>query len=149
LQSLYQIKNNISHTIYAKFGKNNAVLISQFVKYIFAGGFAFIIDISILFLLTEYLNIHYLISGIFGFVAGLIVNYMLSIRWVFDTRNIDNQKIEFSIFTLIGIVGLALNELFLWVFTEYFLIHYLISKLMTVLLIFLWNFGMRKFLLFR
>jgi len=131
------------------FGEKNSILLSQFIKYFFVGGFAFIIDISILYLLTQFLSIHYLISAIFGFIAGLIVNYLLSINWVFDTRNVKNQKIEFSIFTLIGVIGLTLNELFLWTFTEFLYFHYLVSKVMTAFLIFLWNFGMRKYILFR
>jgi len=139
----------IYQTIDRKFGEKKAILFQQFVKYFFVGGFAFIIDISILYLLTEFLYFHYLISAIFGFIAGLVVNYILSIKWVFDSRNIENQKIEFGIFTLIGIIGLALNELFLWLFTDLLYFHYLISKIMTVALIFLWNFGMRKYLLFR
>jgi len=50
---------------------------------------------------------------------------------------------------LVGAVGLALNEALLWVFTETLGLHYLISKILAATLIFGWNFGARKLLLFR
>jgi len=56
---------------------------------------------------------------------------------------------EFVIFVLIGIVGLFLNEFVIWIFTEViFMIHYLYSKVISAFLIFLFNFYLRKKILF-
>ena len=35
----------------------------QFVRYFFVGGFAFIIDFGLLYILTEYAGLHYLLSA--------------------------------------------------------------------------------------
>ncbi|MCK4558475.1 MAG: GtrA family protein [Calditrichia bacterium] len=124
-------------------------LFVQLFRYFFAGGFAFIIDFCALFLLTEYLNLYYLLSAPLAFLLGLIINYLLSIKWVFDKRNINKKSVEFVIFALVGIVGLLLNQVFIWFFTEIINLYYMLSKIISSGIVFLWNFGMKKYLLFR
>ena len=121
----------------------------QLFRYTFVGGVAFIFDFGSLFILTEYFNVYYLISAAIAFLLGLTINYFLSIIWVFKKRAIKSKYIEFVIFTLIGIFGLALNEFLMWSFTEILNTHYLFSKLISTALVYLWNFFIRKFILFR
>ncbi|MDO5836614.1 MAG: GtrA family protein [Methanobacterium sp.] len=121
----------------------------QLFRYFFTGGAAFIVDFSSLFFLTYFLGIYYLVSAAIAFVFGLIINYFLSISWVFNRRTINNRKIEFGAFTLIGIVGIFLNELFIWFFTENIQIYYLSSKIIAAVIILFWNFFARKYALFR
>lgn len=120
----------------------------QLIRYTFVGGFAFIVDFGTLFLLTEYLNLHYLVSAAIAFILGLVTNYFLSIGWVFTRHTVSDKRIEFIVFTLIGLAGLGLNELFLWLFTELAGMYYLISKILTAVLVYLWNFFVRKLILF-
>ncbi|HII84499.1 MAG TPA: GtrA family protein [Methanobacterium subterraneum] len=121
----------------------------QLFRYIFTGGAAFIVDFSSLFILTDFFGIYYLASAAIAFVFGLITNYMLSINWVFNKRTMSNRKLEFGVFALIGIVGILLNEVFIWFFTENLQIYYLLSKIMAAVIILFWNFFARKFVLFK
>jgi len=128
-------------------GKTDNTFI-QLIRYTFVGGLAFIIDFGTLFILTEYLNIHYLISAGIAFISGLIINYLISTKWVFSKRSYNNRNLEFLLFAFIGVAGLGLNELFMWIFTDLFLIYYLFSKIITTVIVYFWNFLARKFLLF-
>ena len=120
----------------------------QLFRYTFVGGIAFGVDFSLLFLLTEFAGIHYLVSAAISFSLGLATNYILSISWVFNTRNVSNRYHEFVIFGIIGIVGLGMNELIIWSFTEYLHFYYLVSKIVSTIMVYLWNFFARKKLLF-
>lgn len=120
----------------------------QLLRYTFVGGTAFIVDFGLLYVLTEYLNLHYLYSATLSFIAGVIVNYFLSKIWVFQKGKVSNRWIEFLIFALIGIIGLGFNNLFLWIFTDKLHIYYMISKILTTLIVYLWNFFARKLILF-
>lgn len=120
----------------------------QLVRYIFVGGIAFIIDFMSLFVLTEYLDIYYLVSAAIAFTLGLLFNYIMSINWVFNKRKYKNIHFEFGMFAVIGIVGLGLNELFIWFFTQDLQIYYLISKILAAIIILFWNFFARKITLF-
>jgi putative flippase GtrA len=120
----------------------------QFMRYTLVGGCSFIVDFSCLFVLTSYCHVHYLVSAAFAFVLGLVVNYVLSIRWVFNERRMRSMWVEFSLFAAIGLGGLLLNELFIWFFTEVVLFYYLISKAVSTVLVYIYNFGVRKLTLF-
>lgn len=126
---------------------NNTLV--QLFKYTFVGGIAFIFDFGSLYVLTEIYNIHYMISAAIAFLIGLSINYYLSIVWVFKKRSLKSKSLEFSIFMLIGLVGLILNELFIWIFTEIANIYYLNSKILSTFLVYLWNFFIRKYILFK
>lgn len=120
----------------------------QFLRYFVVGGMAFFVDLALLYLLTEFAGLYYLFSASIAFTAGIAINYVLSITWVFDYRSVGNRVHEFAIFTLIGIAGLGLNAALMWLFTELVGLHYLGSKMVAATLIFLFNFGARKALIF-
>jgi putative flippase GtrA len=121
----------------------------QFFRYIFVGGVAFIVDFCSLFIFTDIFGVYYLLSAAIAFILGLIANYALSINWVFNKRTLDNRMSEFTIFAVIGIIGLVLNEMIIWLFTDYVGLFYLVSKIIAAALILFWNFFARKFTLFR
>ena len=54
-----------------------------------------------------------------------------------------------AVFALIGLIGLGLTELLMWLFAGRAGLHYLPSKLLTTALVFIWNFAAKKLLLFR
>src|ERR1041385_7214845 len=89
---------------------------SEFYRYVVVGGLSTVCDASTLFSLTRFAGVHYLVSAPIGFCIGTIVNYFLSGSWVFERRTMNNRSAELTIFTLIGLVGLLLNELILWFF---------------------------------
>lgn len=126
---------------------NNSLI--QLFRYCFVGGFAFIVDAGGLFVLTEYAEIYYLLSATISFILGLVVNYLLSTAWIFKKSKLSNRWTEFLIYSVIGVVGLGLNTLFLWLFTDCLHIYYMLSKIITAALVMLWNFFARKIILFK
>lgn len=130
------------------FNQSNNTLLQLF-RYTFVGGLAFMIDFGLLFALTEYAGFHYLFSATISFVAGLIVNYLLSKVWVFTRSTIAKRELEFLIFAVIGIIGLLINNLFLWLLTNVIGLWYMLSKVLVTIITYLWNFFVRKLILFR
>ncbi|MCB1858669.1 MAG: GtrA family protein [Gammaproteobacteria bacterium] len=126
-----------------------AGLNAEFARYFFASALAFLIDAGSLFLLTQYAGIHYLTSAALGFLLGLVAVYILSVRWVFTTRRLQNNHHEMMLFAAIGIGGLGINELGMFLATEVLALYYMISKVLVAASVFAWNFTIRKLLLFR
>lgn len=123
-------------------------ILRQFARYVLVGGLAFVVDFTGLFLLTESLGLHYLISASIAFLLGLVTNYILCIAWIFDYRAVSNRAHEFTIFAVIGVAGLLLNNLLMFFLTEFLSFHYLISKVGAAALILILNFSLRRSLLF-
>ncbi len=121
----------------------------QLFRYTFVGGVAFIADFGSLYLLTDLAGLYYLFSAALAFLIGLIINYVLSILWVFKSRSVKNKSIEFMIFAIIGVVGLGMNEIIIWFSTERINIYYLHSKLISTAIVYFWNFLARKYILYK
>lgn len=120
----------------------------QLLRYLLSGGAAFLIDTGLMILLKEVVGMNYLPASILGFVAGLIFTYILSIRWIFNERRLTSRWNELAIFIWIGVVGIGLTWFFMKLFTGVFLIYYVISKVLTTVIVSLWNFGAKKLILF-
>jgi putative flippase GtrA len=121
----------------------------QFFRYVFVGGAAFTADASALFIL-KMLGLNYLVAAAFSFVVGLIVNYLLSKSIVFiqDSKYTGHWG-EFLVYGLIGLAGLALTELFMFLFTDFIGLYFMLSKLIAAALVLIWNFAARKLILYR
>lgn len=129
--------------------KHKSIIIRQLVLYGIVGGIAFIADYGTLWFLTEYCHLHYLLSAAIAFILGLVINYVLSTKWVFSDRKYKSKWIEFLFFTFIGIVGLGLNEILIFIVSHNLDKHYMIGKIISTIVVFFWNFFARKYLLFK
>ena len=75
------------------------------------------------------------------------MNYNLSVKWVFNVK-VSNRKFgKFILFGIIGVVGLGLNELIIWLVTEKLHVYYLYSKMISTIIVLFWNFLARRNLL--
>lgn len=127
------------------FEKTNDTKI-QFLRYIFVGGFAAVINIGSLYIFTDVLHIYYLISNVISFILGLLCNYILSKLLIFTTEKQMNKFIEFITYAIIGVIGLGLDTLIIWLATNIIGIYYMLSKIISTGLVFIWNFVARKLL---
>ncbi|MDR2512890.1 MAG: GtrA family protein [Puniceicoccales bacterium] len=127
----------------------------QFIRYIGVGGVAAVVNIGLLVILGEMLALNYLLANVFGFIGGLTANYLLSRIFVFTQEGVQDRTFEFTFYALIGVLGLLLDTVLLWVgtglLTFYFgeepflgIKAYLYAKIFSTACVFVWNFGARK-----
>lgn len=141
----------------------------QFFRSIFVGGIASVVDMLIIILCKELFKMPETWAVAFGFVAGLTVNYIVSTFWVFAKAKVKNRAVDFVGFAVIGIIGLGLTQLIIAPFAEHnifqsagFLVrnavfgslipvdkYYIIGKCLAIVLVYMWNFFARKFILYR
>lgn len=86
-------------------------LMEQIIKFGIVGFFCFLIDYGITVIFTNVFGVHYLISKLLGFVVSAIVNYILSIKFVFTNKKEMDKKKEFSVFIILSAFGLVINEI--------------------------------------
>ena len=122
-------------------------LVSQFLKFGVVGAIAFAIDYGLLIFLTEVFQIPYLISATISFTISVAFNYLASMRYVFSSKENMSRRREFVIFVVLSVIGLLLNNLFLWIGVDVFFIDYRVSKIVVTGLVMSWNFVTRKIFL--
>jgi putative flippase GtrA len=122
-------------------------LIGEAAKYFAVGSAAFVVDALTLAILVSGLRCDYLWAASIGFAAGLIVNYYLGLKFVFG--GVDQATAgEFSKVAGIALFGLALTEAGMFVGVDMIGLHYLVAKAATAAIVFIWNFGARKALVY-
>lgn len=123
-------------------------LTKHFLRYCIAGGIAYVIDFLTLYALATYFHIYYLASATAGFCLGIVIVYLFSVRWIFETRAVADRRREFAGFTLIGIAGLGINNLTMYALTDGLGMHLMASKLAAAGLVLAFNFSARRHFLF-
>ncbi|MDO4490417.1 MAG: GtrA family protein [Lachnospiraceae bacterium] len=122
-------------------------LFEQLVKFGIVGVLAFLIDYGVMIFLTECFQLNYLLSAMLSFSLSVIFNYIASMRFVFVGREDMSKSKEFTIFIILSLIGLGINELFMWLMVDKMLIHYMISKIFVTGIVMVWNFITRKIFL--
>lgn len=119
-------------------------LAKQFIGYLAVAFVGLGFDFGTLVFLREVIGTHYLLAAVSGFTVGLIVNYLLSVRYVFSDPKIKSHAINFGLFGLIGVVGLGILTLLMWALTDGLHINYVLSKIAATLFVYMWNFFARR-----
>ncbi len=120
----------------------------QFFRNALVGSFAFVLELGLMYLLTECAHVYYLWSSVFSSLCAGGINYLLSTIWVFNQSKVKNKPLEFILFTAIGALGLLLNVFFLWILTDCIGLYYMFSKVIAMILVFTLIFFIRKYVLF-
>lgn len=120
----------------------------QFFRYGFVSSGSLIVDFGLLVFLKEYVHLNYLVAASISFTAGLLLNFFLSMCWVFHSPKLLNKSHQFLLFSAIGLVGLGFTDSIMWVLTSYLGLFYIVSKIIATVVVYFWNFGARKKYLF-
>ena len=122
-------------------------LLLQFCKFGLVGTLCFCIDYGLMILLTERTGLHYFTSSAISFTVSVVVNYILSMRFVFNGKDDLSKFQEMAIFVALSLVGLALNQMIMWSAVELFRIFYAVAKILSTMLVTTYNFISRKLFL--
>lgn len=119
----------------------------QFFRYIFVGGFAFVVDAAVLWICEKFM--HYMLAAAIAFAAGLAANYILSVLFVFsESKQVQNKAKEFIVYAIIGIIGLAITEAVMYLLTDVCNFYFMFSKIFAAAVVLVWNFAARKKILY-
>lgn len=120
-------------------------LITQVGRFTVVGAICFLIDYFLLYIGTEYIGFHYLVSGMISFCVSVTVNYWLSSCFVFEMRSTNGRTA--ILFVLLSLIGLLINEGVLVFLTEWCASHYMLSKIAATGIVTIYNFVSRKMLI--
>ncbi len=120
-------------------------LLLQFARFGVVGVIATLVDVGLLMLLSELLKLGVLVASGISFSTSMVVNYLLSMRFVFQGKGQSKNR-EFLLFVGMSLGGLCLNQLLMWAGTTLG-IYYLGVKLFALVVVTLYNFITRKLFL--
>jgi len=118
-------------------------------RYLIVGTIASIVDFSVLFTLVNFFSFHWFYSASLSFILATLVNYYLSITYVFSSGIKFKEREEFLLVFIMSIVGLTLNQLFIYILYKFVFLNLFYSKVITTGIVFFWNYSSRRYFIFR
>jgi len=115
----------------------------RFFKFCLVGLSGVLVNIGLLWLLTEFAGLFYLLSAAISIESSIISNFVLNDYFTFSDRRSPQAKSFINRllkFNLVSLAGLAINMGVLGLLTEVFGVYYLLSNLCGIAVATLWNY---------
>jgi len=120
----------------------------RFIRFGVVGLSGMLVDFGVTWLCKEKLRWNKYISNSLGFVLAATNNYLWNRLWTFESQS-DAVVREYSLFFLIALVGLGLNNLIIYLLHEKLHWNFYWSKLIAIGIVTIWNFSMNYVFTFR
>ncbi len=130
--------------------------LGEVVRFALTGGICFLVEFAALVLLKECLGLDTLVATPIAFALSVVVNYALCMRWVFRGAT-DGGAAAKAGFAVTSIMGLVLNEGLMLLFRVmlgedavlltllgYPVTMYMLNKVLSTLLVMVWNYFTKK-----
>lgn len=109
------------------------IITPRVLKFSIVGASGVLVNMGMLFFLTEVLNLFYMISSVLAIEISIVTNFVLNDLWTWHDRKKKNLLARvFQYHISVGITAVVINWLLLIILTEFFGLYYLISNLIGI-----------------
>ena len=119
----------------------------QFLKYLIVGFVSFLSEYGLFSSLFLFLKLHELIANTIALGIVFWLNFLLNKFWSFESKgDIGRQVI---LYFLLFVFNMSFSNVFIYLSSEVFDIYPLVSKIIAMALIVIWNFLLYKYIIYR
>ena len=108
----------------------------RLLKFMIVGGSGALLSLTILYVLTNLVGLHYLVSYMFAFIIVVCSNYLLNTFWTFKGKK--NNGI--GRYVLISLCSLGVRQGLLFIFTDLLGLWYMLSAVIVIAGLFIINY---------
>ena len=131
-----------------KFGRISLFAKHAF-KYYLVGASGILVNLGILFVLTEFVGLWHLLSSTVAIYASITSNFLLNKAWTFrDTAIKQRDFLMYGKFIGVSLVGMGIQLGFNYMFVEKLSVYYLLAALMSIMIASSVNFVLNRRLTF-
>ena len=118
--------------------------ILRFIKFGLVGGFGMLVNLGLLWLLTERFGMFYLLSATLAIELSIFSNFILNDLWTFHDRGekgVKNAFKRFLKFNLVSSPAFPMQLSVMGILKEIFGYYYMIAAFIGIVVVFIWNFA--------
>lgn len=124
--------------------------IKQLFSYFIVGGTAALVEWVSFGASVYLLHIDHMLATILAFIVATFVNWILGRLLTFKDNCKNNSLLKDCMQVyLASLAGLAINLALMYVFVDLLTINQMVSKILSTGIVFIWNFVVRKFLIYK
>lgn len=133
----------------------NKANIKQFISYFFVGGVAAIVEWVMFFIFANVLQINYFVSTVIAFIFSTTANWILGRITTFKDNNTykDKKAKEAFLVFIVSAIGLLFNLILMYLFVTVMgfdsSLGKILSKIAATGIVFIWNFLIRKLVIYK
>lgn len=133
----------------------NKANIKQFISYFFVGGVAAIVEWVMFFIFANVLQINYFVSTVIAFIFSTTANWILGRITTFKDNNTykDKKAKEAFLVFVVSAIGLLFNLILMYLFVTVMgfdsSLGKTLSKITATGIVFIWNFLIRKLVIYK
>lgn len=109
------------------------------IKYIISGGSATVVNLSFLYIFTDFFNIWYVYSAALAYPTAFVVSFTLQKFWTFKNGALSHIKSQFALYVALGTFNMFLNSYLIYLVVESTGLHYLAAQLCVGVFLALWS----------
>lgn len=98
-------------------------------RYLVAGGSAATVDLGLLYVLTEWFSVHYLLSAVLAFIVAFCVSFFLQKFWTFQDHSVERVHSQVVLYFVIAVANLGLNTLLMYILVEHLHLWYFAAQI--------------------
>ncbi len=118
-------------------------------RFLLAGGIGALINLALLYLLTEVVGWYYLCSATLSFAVAVTASFILQKFWTFADGRLAVWRHQALVFALVALINTGVNTLIVYGLVEVGGLHYLISQIVASVLIAFESFWVYHLLIFK
>lgn len=122
-------------------------LLRQFTRFTGVGLISAIGHYGMLIALVQGVGVEPVRASVAGALLGAWINYVMNYRYTFRSRQRHRESV--AKFAVVAAIGLLLNTFFMWLGINVLNAHYLLSQVLTTVLVLFWSFGANRYWTFR
>ena len=123
-------------------------ILLRFIRFGIVGASGMVVDFGVTWLCKEKLHWNKYISNSLGFILAATNNYVWNRLWTFQSTS-DAAAREYTLFFIIALIGLGLNNGIIYLLHERLHLNFYLSKLIAIGCVTIWNFVMNYVFTFR
>ena len=126
--------------------RNNKKLF-QFIRYLLVGGFSFLLEYGLFYVLWQIFSVHYLLANSIVYGSVSLINFLLNRTWTFNSSG--QLKRQLFLYIALVVFNFFASNGLLYSLTGLLLIEPLISKVIVMCLLVSWNFVIYKKVIYK
>lgn len=123
----------------------NGYNMRQIISFAIVGTIGAVVNLDILYSLTEYVGLYYLLSNLIAIEVSILCNFTLNDKFVFKDRKRYTRRMRFIGYHVACIGGTMVTFITLATLVEVFKIWYVLASMVAIVLSFLVNYTLSKY----
>jgi putative flippase GtrA len=114
----------------------------RFIKYCIIGASGVLLDFLVFYILNKIFGVYYQVANFISVSCGITNNFLLNARFNFKTR--DRLAVRYLIFYAVGMTGILISSLLLYIFIEKLGFDVILTKLIILFVVTIIQYTLNK-----